>query len=528
MHRREISGHRPFTAPARGRRRACVIEAMEQRILLSAVSAGSGSPAVSPAATITDAQKQQLMLQMVDTYCGPLAPEYVLAEIRQEGGAGAFYDDGALYDSFYMASEAPWAQPDDNTDGIMQVTPASGDYQKSGTYTDDQPGYEHAIDDGCTYLIATFDSYGTLWQTCLHYNTGPSSLYVYLGLGGGDEQYLAHVASDLQTFVPSIYALSDAPLVAQLNAAQQIVDSYLDNPNIATGKSASYYSTYQTQLDNQLHALGAAGIVTDTWTGAASNLWSNASNWSNGAVPSPANVVEVNNGSVVDSAALNDGTLILSDATLQLAAGAGTSSLSSLTIEGTGRLDLASNTLMMNYGQSATPVASIAGYLASGYNGGAWNGSGIISSTVASENASQSQLIYSVGYADGADGIVSGLASGQIEIRPTLAGDAKLEGNVGFGDFQVLAQYFNSPGGWDEGNFIYGTTVDFGDFQLLAQNFGASSSALMSSAPAGSDPQLNLAAPLGSTVSAESERVLLAGAANDTLLAGAAGAFLGS
>jgi hypothetical protein len=91
---------------------------------------------------------------------------------------------------------------------------------------------------------------------------------------------------------------------------------------------------------------------------------------------------------------------------------------------------------------------------------------------VAAENVSQSNLVYSVGYADGADGIVSGLSSGQIEIMPTLAGDATLSGTVSFGDFQLFSQYFGSSGGWDEGNFTYGSAIDFGDFQLLSQNFG--------------------------------------------------------
>ncbi|HUB24748.1 MAG TPA: PEP-CTERM sorting domain-containing protein, partial [Tepidisphaeraceae bacterium] len=54
-----------------------------------------------------------------------------------------------------------------------------------------------------------------------------------------------------------------------------------------------------------------------------------------------------------------------------------------------------------------------------------------------------------------------------------------------FGDFQILAEYFGKSGGWDEGNFTYGATVDFGDFQLLAQNFGDNASALTSGELAG-------------------------------------------
>jgi hypothetical protein len=141
-------------------------------------------------------------------------------------------------------------------------------------------------------------------------------------------------------------------------------------------------------------------------------------------------------------------------------------------------LDMSSGSLIVDYAGSS-PIAMIRGDLAGGFNGGAWNGIGINSSAVAALNSSQSALIYSVGYADGADGIVNGLSSGQIEIMPTLAGDAKLQGNVVFGDFQLLSQYFGQSGtSWDEGNFSYGSTTNFGDFQLLSQDFGAHASGL--------------------------------------------------
>jgi hypothetical protein len=81
-------------------------------------------------------------------------------------------------------------------------------------------------------------------------------------------------------------------------------------------------------------------------------------------------------------------------------------------------------------------------------------------------------------FAHGGDGI-TGLPSGEIEILPTLAGDAKMQGNVVFGDFQLLSQYFGQTGTtWDEGNFTYGSATNFGDFQILSQNFGANASSL--------------------------------------------------
>jgi autotransporter-associated beta strand protein len=142
-----------------------------------------------------------------------------------------------------------------------------------------------------------------------------------------------------------------------------------------------------------------------------------------------------------------------------------------------GVVDLTGNALTLDYAGAASPISNVQAALESGYAGGQWNGLGIISSTVAALNASQSNLVYSVGYADGADGITD-VPSGMIEVLPTLAGDAKLQGDVVFGDFQLLSQYFGHPGTWDEGNFTYGRTVNFGDFQLLSQNFGHSSSAL--------------------------------------------------
>jgi hypothetical protein len=159
-------------------------------------------------------------------------------------------------------------------------------------------------------------------------------------------------------------------------------------------------------------------------------------------------------------------------AVLQLADGGGVSEQASITINPGSQLDLGNNTFYINYGDQPDPISLIAADIQSGYNGGAWNGSGIVSSYVVTANAQGSS--YGVGYADGVDGIVSGLSSGQIELMPTLTGDATLSGTVTFGDFQLLSQNFGGPGGWDQGDFDYQGTIGFGDFQLMSQNFGVS------------------------------------------------------
>jgi uncharacterized protein YraI len=198
---------------------------------------------------LTDQQKQQEILDMVNSHRNALPSELVLAIIRLEGGEGAFHVDGQVYNSFYRQSDVPWAQPK-NGDGIMQVTAASG-YHK--TFTHDRAGYDLAISSGCNYLSEFYNAYGTYVQTALHYNTGPNSLYIYLGKNQGDRNYLSHVAGYLSNFISNIYGLEDQNLADSLNRGQKILNDYLYNKGIATGRSIDYYKPYQVQLDNDLY-----------------------------------------------------------------------------------------------------------------------------------------------------------------------------------------------------------------------------------------------------------------------------------
>jgi PEP-CTERM motif len=180
------------------------------------------------------------------------------------------------------------------------------------------------------------------------------------------------------------------------------------------------------------------------------------------------------------------GQVSVTGGVLQLGHNSGVSSIGTLAVSG-GTLDIGNNTLLINYALQAganpvtDPIATIVSYLTAGYASKWLDTPGaIVSSDVATDDAAQSKTLYDVGYADEADGIITATPSGVIEILPTIAGDAKLQGNVVFGDFQVLAQFFGKPGAWDQGNFSYGSTVSFGDFQMLAQDFGQSSSGLTS------------------------------------------------
>ena len=167
--------------------------------------------------------------------------------------------------------------------------------------------------------------------------------------------------------------------------------------------------------------------------------------------------------------------------TLQLAQNGGLNQQGALTINPGSALDLTNNRLIINYGTNADPITTITGYLATGFNGGTWNGPGINSSTAAANSGS-----YALGYADAADpGNPAGLASGTIEVEYTLLGDADLNRIVNGIDFGILAANFNKGvTSWDQGDFDYNNIVNGLDFGDLAANFnkGASGAAGASAA----------------------------------------------
>jgi hypothetical protein len=241
------------------------------------------------------------------------------------------------------------------------------------------------------------------------------------------------------------------------------------NSTIYVGLAVSSHNT--AELNTSTFSNVTITGATSYWTGGGDGTnWSNSSNWAPAAVPDsadnvsiPSGVASVLVGTGSFALALNSSSpLNLSGGTLMLLANSVLGG--ALTIQNGGQLDLTNTTFMLDYG-SSDPISSIQSYISSG---------AIFSSSVVAANASGG--LYAVGYADGADGIVSGLSSGQIEIKPTLVGDATLSGSVTFGDFQLLAEYFGQDGGWDKGNFRSESTINFGDYQLLAENFGLTES----------------------------------------------------
>jgi autotransporter-associated beta strand protein len=181
--------------------------------------------------------------------------------------------------------------------------------------------------------------------------------------------------------------------------------------------------------------------------------------------------------------ALPNHSLGITGGTVQLARNTGGAQLTSLSISGGGVLDLENNHLVLTYGagMQATADSQIRGYLIDGFAGGAWNGSGGINSSVAAATAG-----FGLGYADGANGVVAGLLTGQIEIKYTRYGDANLDGVVNGDDFTILVENLGkSVNGWDKGDFNYDGVVSGDDFTLLVGNIGKAANGADIVLPAG-------------------------------------------
>jgi arabinan endo-1,5-alpha-L-arabinosidase len=170
--------------------------------------------------------------------------------------------------------------------------------------------------------------------------------------------------------------------------------------------------------------------------------------------------------------ALPNQSVAINGGTLQLGTSIGVVNLPSLTIASGGAFDVGNNEVILS-DPGGSIDATIRGYLENGYNGGNWNGTaggGIITSATTGSQ-------YGIGYANGADGVVAGLSSGQLEIKYTLYGDANLDGVVSGDDFTILVGNLGkSVNGWDQGDFNYDGVVSGSDFTLLVGNLGKSAS----------------------------------------------------
>jgi uncharacterized delta-60 repeat protein len=202
--------------------------------------------------------------------------------------------------------------------------------------------------------------------------------------------------------------------------------------------------------------------------GAGINFSTTGSAWGTALTLSGSGTFTVNNFNIFG--------LTISGGTLRLSAGGSKAAqVSSLSIASGAALDLNDNALVMGY-SGTSPISTIRGYLATGYNGGAWNGSGI-ASTAASNDPHH---VHALGYAEASDLDVTtfdGISvSNAVLVKYTYYGDNNLDGVVDIGNDFNLFEAGDLSGGssWVYGDYNYSGSVDDNDFGKFIDGYAAS------------------------------------------------------
>jgi hypothetical protein len=167
-------------------------------------------------------------------------------------------------------------------------------------------------------------------------------------------------------------------------------------------------------------------------------------------------------------------------------AGAGRSVLFTPSLAVTGILDLTGNDLVVENGS----VAAVTAMVQSGFAGGRWNGSGIVSSTAATSSMHLTTVGVILNTADGvnplyASGAALGLFDGtnpgpsDVLVKYTYFGDANLDGTVDGNDYTRIDNGFNMHlTGWYNGDFNYDGVVNGSDYTLIDNAFNMQSTSL--------------------------------------------------
>ena len=146
---------------------------------------------------------------------------------------------------------------------------------------------------------------------------------------------------------------------------------------------------------------------------------------------------------------------------------AGTTTVNQLVIGGgSAQLNVGTSTLVVDY-RGASPFAAINAQIVSGRNGGAWNGSGIV--TTAASGSLTTLGIAEIG--------------GDVIVKFTYAGDANLDGKINIDDYGLID---TSVGlgltGWFNGDFNYDGKINIDDYGIIDVNVGVQGSPMSSSA----------------------------------------------
>jgi hypothetical protein len=212
------------------------------------------------------------------------------------------------------------------------------------------------------------------------------------------------------------------------------------------------------------HATNLVGLLLNTsaagkaWIGPASGGdWSTGTNWNASGVPGAGDAVLIwGSRPVTLSASATVAALTLTGGALLTVAFEGHRVLqtSGLLIGAGSKLNLSNNQLIVAGGDEAAANALIA----SGRNGGAWNGATGIVTTSATGNLTTLGVTKS---------------NGNVTVKFTYGGDANLDGKINVDDYgRIDSNIGLGTTGWFNGDFNYDGKVNVDDYGIIDANIG--------------------------------------------------------
>jgi hypothetical protein len=234
-------------------------------------------------------------------------------------------------------------------------------------------------------------------------------------------------------------------------------------------------------------------VANGVWTGAGDGMnWSDAGNWSNNTLPTVADDVVIDKpgaftvalaGATTHVHSLTLGNALISSPTLSLTAGGNRLLVTgAITLNGTSKLDLHDNDLLVDY-TGVSPLGAIQNLINAARAGGAWSGIGLTSSA-AHDNAAHNTTLgameatdYATAHGGPFDGeVLDGTA---VLVKYTYYGDTDFNGAVNFDDYVRTDSGFNNHvSGWLNGDFDGNGAVNFDDYVLIDLAFNTQGSAL--------------------------------------------------
>ncbi len=178
------------------------------------------------------------------------------------------------------------------------------------------------------------------------------------------------------------------------------------------------------------------------------------------------------------------GTLTINAGGVQLVvdgSAGGASRLNSLAINGTSSLDLTNNKLIVTSASvgswNGSNYDGVSGLIASGRNGGAWNGGGIVTSQTAAQSPSflTTLAVATAGEVNKTTFGGLSVSSTDVLVMYTYAGDANLDGKIDADDYFQIDSHYNKAGNSDKsyinGDFNYDGQINGDDYFLIDAAF---------------------------------------------------------